>query len=104
MSVSGPGESADAADAAFGLRQISELGLSYAAALLLLVYWRQGGKRQKVSHYEFRARRAIFDDVAVIENKPAWHCIQTLIQQRQEKIEAGFHKAYADLSLKPHKS
>lgn len=71
---------------------------------VLDVYWRQGGKRQKVSHYEFRARRAIFDDVAVIENKPAWHCIQTLIQQRQEKIEAGFHKAYADLSLKPHKS
>lgn len=71
---------------------------------VLDIYWMQQGDNPKISHYEFRSRRAVFDENVSIQNEPAWQCIQTLIQQRQTKIEEGFHKSYADLSLNAHKS
>lgn len=70
------------------------------------IFWKKNGQQSEASHVEFRSRRII------TENKKGdvstWRCVQEIIQQRREKIDAGFEQEHVDnqavFSLNEHKS
>ena len=71
---------------------------------VLDVYWQKNQAQATISHYEFRERRSIFETKSGTRDPAAWHCMQSLIEQRREIVQKGFEETYADLSLKAHKS
>jgi hypothetical protein len=71
---------------------------------VLDVYWQQNKPQAKIAHYEFRERRSIFEKATLSNDPAAWHCMQSLIEQRREIVQKGFEETYADLSLNAHKS
>lgn len=73
---------------------------------VLDVYWTQKSNNIFVQdYYEFRERLNLFHNVSYKEKKmDDWQCIQSLIQNRRQKVEAEFDELYAVLSLNPHKS
>ena len=74
------------------------------ASCVLDVYWQKNRPQATISHYEFRERRSIFDKASAANDPAAWHCMQSLIEQRREVVQKSFEEAYADLSLNAHKS
>jgi hypothetical protein len=70
------------------------------------VYWEKTiGSRYTQEHYEFRERRGLFQNAGYQNQEfQDWQCIQSLIQDRREKIEANFDDLYAVLDLKEQRS
>lgn len=77
------------------------------AQCVLDVYWTQKSNKVMVQdYYEFRARRDLFQKASINDNATLqdWQCMQSLIQDRRQRVEAGFDDLYAVLSLNAHKS
>ena len=71
---------------------------------VLDVYWQKINAQTPISHFEIRQRRSVLDGTQAVIEPVKWQCIQNIIQQRRDDIDEGFREAYADLSLKAHKS
>lgn len=68
---------------------------------VLDIYWVENSKNNlEQIHHEFRTRRSLFENASTQDQKlENWHCMQSIIQDRREKIETGFSDLYAVLDL-----
>lgn len=70
------------------------------------IFWKMNAQQSEASHVEFRARREITEEKK--DDVSKWKCVQEIIQQRREKIDAGFVQEHAGnqvvFSLNAHKS
>lgn len=71
---------------------------------VLDIHWQEKKSSAPVSHFEFRQRRSALNGTQAVIDPVEWQCVQSIIQDRRDKIGKGFREAYADLSLKAHKS
>lgn len=69
-------------------------------ACVLDVYWKQQKASKPISYFEIRQRRSVLDGTQPVVDPVQWQCVQSIIQDRRQAIDAGFSDLYADLSLK----